>query len=154
MDILDLFEDLWQPPLQKVPIYLPLTMVVGPSQDLLKTLLFWPNFDHFGPLWGSWRRVADPLGPITAAFGLEGPVWAPQTMPGPQILVILTTFPIEKVNFCHFAYQGSVKMPFWPYFDPFEPSWGQTFGLSPKCAYLGPLPWRDLGGPSGTLIWP
>ena len=113
--------------------------------DLILTIL--------DPFWGSWREVA--VRPRTSCLWAGGPVWSPlKPCPGPQILVILTTFPIEKVNFCHFAYQGSVKMPFWPYFDPFWALLSRNLGLLPKCAYLGPLPWRDLGGPSGTLFWP
>ena len=147
MNILDHF---WGPltaSCPKVTVYLPLSpsTLSGPAQNLL----FWPNFASFWtPFEGPERRLR--LGPLRAAFWLEDLFGASQTHTRDQILVILTTFPIAKVNFCHFAYQGSVKMPFWPYFDPFEPSWAQTFGLSPKCAYLGPLPWRALGGPSGT----
>ena len=220
---------------------------MGPSQDLLKTLLFWPNFDHFGPLLrvleeaaarpvqaafgledlfgasqthartsnfghlttfpiekvnfvilpirGQWKCHFDPIlsppepKPLALAkmclFGplpgwtLEGPsgtlnltlIWPfwtllrvleeaaarPRTSclwaggpaqslsnpcPGPQILVILTTFPIEKVNFCHFAYQGSVKMPFWPHF---EPSWAQLFGPGQNVP-IAPFDRMDLGG--------
>ena len=77
----------------------------------------WPYFDHFGPFWGSWRRLQ--LGPIMSCLWAGGPAQSlSNPCPGPTNFGHLTTFPIEKVNFCHFAYQGSVKMPFWPYFDP------------------------------------
>ena len=114
MDILDHF---WGPQTAscpKVTIYLPLS---PRTQDLLKTLLFWPILTILDPFWGSWREAA--ARPLTSCLWAGGPAQSlTNPCPGPQILVILTTFPIEKVNFCHFAYQGSVKMPFWPYFDP------------------------------------
>ena len=70
-------------------------------------------------------------------------------MPGPQILGILTTFPIEKVNFGHFAYQGSVKMPFWPYFDPIlSPPEPKPLALAKMCLFR-PTARRDLGGTLG-----
>ena len=95
-----------------------------PLRTCSKPCYFDPLLTTFGPLWGSWRRLR--LGPVRAAFGLED-LLEPQTMPGTQILVILTTFPIEKVNFCHFA-QGQWKCHFDPILTPFEPSWAQTFG--------------------------
>ena len=115
MDILDPF---WGPQTAscpKVTIYLPLTQ--GPSQDLLKTLLFWPNFHHFGtPFEGPGRRLR--LDPVQAAFGLEdlfGPskthartlkFWSfwPLFLLKKSILVIL---PIKGQWKCHFDL-------FWP----------------------------------------
>lgn len=116
MDILDHF---WGPPTAsspKVTIYLPLTprTLSGPAQNpviLTYFASFWTPFE--GP--GGRLR----LGPVQAAFGLEDLLRASQTHArNLKFWLFLTTFPIEKVNFCHFAYQGSVKMPFWPYFDP------------------------------------
>ena len=147
MDILDHF---WGPQTAscpKVTIYLPLTP--RDLQDLLKTLLFWPNFDHFGTLWGSWGRLASPA--KWAAFGLEDLLRAlANPCLGPQILVILTTFPIEKVNFCHFAYQGQWKCHFDPILTPFWALLSPNFDPSPKCAYLFALegPWRTLRDPN------
>ena len=70
------FEDLEQPPVQKSR-YICL-QPQGPSQDLLKTLLFWPNFASFWtPFEGPGRRLR--LGPVQAAFGLEDPLRASQT---------------------------------------------------------------------------
>ena len=76
MDILDLF---WGPltaSCPKVTIYLPLNPRT--SQDLLKTLLFWPNFASF------WTPFEGPEGgcrqaPLRAAFGLEDLLRASQT---------------------------------------------------------------------------
>ena len=76
MDILDHF---WGPltaSCPKVTVYLPLTprTLSGP----VKTLLFWPNFHHFGtPFEGPWGRLR--LGPVQAAFGLEDLLKASQT---------------------------------------------------------------------------
>ena len=84
-----------------------------------------PNFDHFGPLWGSWRLQ---LGPIQTAFGLEDLLRTSQTHAwDPKFWSFWPLFLLKKVNFCHFAYQRSVKMPFWPYFDPFWALLSLTF---------------------------
>ena len=153
MDILDLF---WGPLTASCPKSHDISAFSPkrPSQDLLKTLLFWPNFASFwtlfeGPVGRLW------LGPVQAAFGLEGPVWG-LSNPCPDLKFwYFDHFSHWKVNFCHFAYQGSVKMPFWPYFDPIlSPPTPNFFWPWPKCAYLFPLPegpWRD---PQGPQIWP
>ena len=145
------FEPSWGPePLascQNVPFWRT-TALEGPWRTL-RDPIFWPNFDHFGPS-GTLLRVLEEvqLGP-QAAFGLEDLLRALKPMPGPQILVILTTFPIEKVNFVILPIRGQWKCHFDPILTPF---WAllspNFFGLPPKCAYLGPLPWMDLGGPS------
>ena len=144
MDILDHF---WGPQTAsspKVTIYLPLA-----PRTLLRTCSKPCYFDPIliildpfeGPGGGCARPCELPLGWRTC-LDLSNPC------PGPQILVILTTFPIEK-SILSFAYQGQWKCHFDPILTPFEPSWAQTFGPA-KCAYLGPLPWwtlRTLEGP-------
>ena len=75
-------------------------------------------------------------------------------MPGTSNFGHFDHFSYWKVNFCHFAYQRSVKMPFWPILTPFWALLSQTFGPWPKCAYLGPLPGWTLRDPLGTQIWP
>ena len=75
-------------------------------------------------------------------------------MPGPQILAILTTFPIEKSIFCHFAYQGQWKCHFDPILTPFWALLSLNFWPWSKCAYLGPLPGGTLEDPQGPQIWP
>ena len=152
MDILDHF---WGPQTAscpKVTIYLPLTPWT--SQDLLKTLLFWPIFTILDPFWGSWMEAA--ARPLTSCLWAGGPAQSlANPCPGPQILIILTTFPIEKVNFCHFAYQGSVKMPFWPYFDPIlRPPEPKPLASRQNVPILAHCPGGTLKGPSGTLFWP
>ena len=149
----------------------------GVSENAILTLFWallspnlwpWPKCAYLGPLpgwtlegpsgtlnltliWPFWiLRVLEEAAarPRTSCLWAGGTCSEPlKPMPGPQILVILTTFPIEKSQFCHFAYQGSVKMPFWPHF---EPSWAQLFGPGKKCAYLLPLTGWTLEGPSGT----
>ena len=65
--------------------------------------------------------------------------------PGPQILVILTTFPIEK-SILSFCLSGSVKMPFWPYFDPIlSPPEPNLWPLAKMCLFR-PTARMDLGG--------
>ena len=133
MDILDLF---WGPltaSSPKVTIYLPLALwtLSKPVKNPLKT----PILTILDPFWGSWREVA--ARPRTSCLWAGGPAQSlSNPCPGPQILVILTTFPIEKGNFCHFAYQGSVKCHFDPILTPFWARLSLNFSLLPKCAYL------------------
>ena len=66
-------------------------------------------------------------------------------------------FLLKKVNFV-ICLSGSVKMPFWPYFDPILSPPEPNFWPWPKCAYLFPAR-KDLGGdlwgtPNLTLFWP
>ena len=117
---------------------------------------------YFDPI----LTILDPLrvlgevaaGPNKMPLGWRTCLDLPKPMPGPSNLVILTTFPIEKSQFCHFAYQGS-KMPFWPYFDPiFMPSLSPNLWLLAKMLPIFPLcpekPWRTLRTLILTLIWP
>ena len=144
MDILDHF---WGPltaSSPKVTIYLPLAprTLSGPAQNPVILTYFASLLD---PFWGSWREVA--ARPRTSCLWAGGPAQSlSNPCPGPQILVILTTFPIEKVNFCHFAYQGSVKMPFWPYFDPILSPPEPKFWLLAKMCLFVPFARKDLGG--------
>ena len=71
---------------------------------------FDPILTTLDPFEGPGGRLR--LGHVRAASGLEDLFGPRKPCPKPQILAILTTFPNEKVNICHFAYQGSVKMPF------------------------------------------
>ena len=117
----------------------------GPEFDLILTIL--------DPFWGSWREVA--ARPRTSCLWVGGPVWSlSNPCPKPQILVILTTFPIEKVNFVILPIRGQWKCHFDPILTPFWALLNPNFGLPPKCAYLYPLSWRTLEGPWGTLFWP
>ena len=95
------------------------------------------------------------LGPARAAFGLEDLLEPLKPMPGTSNFGHFDHFSYWKVNFVILPIrvsENAILTLFWPHF---EPSWAQTFGLWPKCAYLGPLPWRDLGGTlEGPQIWP
>ena len=55
-------------------------------------------------------------------------------------------FPIEKSQFCHFAYQGSVKMPFDPILTPFWALLSPTFLALAKMCLFAPFDRMDLGG--------
>ena len=148
------FWDLWlgtsNSLLSKTTIYLPLSPT-DPLRTCSKPCYFDLILHHLDLLRGPGRTAA--RSPDTSCLWAGGPAQTLQSHArNLKFWVILTTFPIEKVNFGHFAYQGSVKMPFWPLFWPhFEPSWAQTFGPWPKCVLLGPLPGWTLEGPSGTL---
>ena len=76
--------------------------------------------------WGSWREAA--ARPCTSCL------WGWKDLPEPLK-------PMPK---------GSVKMPFWPYFDPIlSPPEPKCFGpFGGQMCLFGPLPWR---GPWGTL---
>ena len=138
----------------KVTIYLPLTpwTLSGPAQNPV----ILTKFDHFGTPFegpeGGWLGPQPnelPLGWRTCFGALTNPCL------GPQILAILTTFPIES-QFCHFAYQRSVKMPFWPYFDPIlSPPKPKFLALAKMCLFV-PFyqegPWRTKRDPILTLI--
>ena len=122
-----------------------------PLRTCSKPCYFDLNLTILGPLWGSWRRLQ--LGPVhELPFGWRTCSEPSNPCLGPPILVILTTFPIEKSQFLSFCLSGvsenAILTLFWPHF---EPSWAQTFGLPPKCAYFWPTalegPWRDLTGP-------
>ena len=151
MDILDLF---WGPQTAscpKVTIYLPLAPwtlskpVKNPSKPL-----FWPLLD---PFWGSWREAA--ARPRTSCLWAGGPAQSlSNPCPGPQILVILTTFPIEKSIFVILPIRGQWKCHFDPILTSFWALLSPNLWPWPKCAYLGPLPGWTLEGPSGTLFWP
>ena len=137
-----LFEDPLTASCPKVTIYLPFTQrtLSGPAQN---PVIFWPNFDHFGPLWGSWREAA--ARPLTSCLWAGGPVWTSQTHAQDLKFYYLDHFSYWKVNFGHFAYQGqwnAILTLFWPILSPPEPKfWPWT-----KCAYLFPLPGWTLGG--------
>ena len=110
-------------------------------------------FHHFGTplrvLGGGcgWTR--------TSCLWAGGPVWTFQNpCLDPQILVILTTFPIEKSQFCHFAYQGQWKCHFDPILTSFWALLSPNLWLLAKMCLFVPFVRRDLEGPSGTLIWP
>ena len=122
-----------------------------PLRTCAKPCYFDPILTILDPFEGPGGRLW--LGPVRAAFGLEDLLRASANpCLGPQI------FSYWKVNFCHFAYQGSVKMPFWPYFDlilsPPEPN----FWLLAKMCLFAPFARRDLGGtlrdPKFDLFWP
>ena len=100
MDILDLF---WGPQTAscpKVTIYLPLN-----PRALLRTLTY---FHHFGtPFEGPGGRVA--ARPRTSCLWAGGPAQSlTNPCPGPQILVILTTFgpPVRPRKWPYFAHFG------------------------------------------------
>ena len=136
----------------------------------------WPKCAYLGPLpwmdlWGTLRdpkfdpnlTILDPfegpggrlwLDPCTSCLWAGGTCSEPlKPMPGTSNFGHFDHFSYWKVNFCHFAYQGSVKMPFWPYFDPIlsppEPKTG-FLAQGQNVPILDPLSWRDLGG---TLGW-
>ena len=68
-------------------------------------------------------------------------------MPGTSNFGHFDHFSYWKVNFCHFAYQGSVKMPFWPYFDPIlSPPEPNLWPLAKMCLFR-PTVRMDLEDP-------
>ena len=98
------------------------------------------------------------LGPLTTScLWAGGPAQSlTNPCPGPQIFwSFWPLFLLKKVNFCHFAYQGSVKMPFWPYFDlilsPPEPNFWPCQNV-PIVPLVREGPWRTLRDPNLTLI--
>ena len=71
----------------------------------------------------------------------------PQTMPGTSNFGHFDHFSYWKGQFLSFAYQGSVKMPFWPYFDPIlSPPRPKFRPLAKMCLFV-PFAKMDLGGP-------
>ena len=79
-------------------------------------------------------------------------------MPGTSNFGHFDHFSYWKSQFCHFAYQRSVKMPFWPYFDPIlSPPEPNLWSLAKMCLFR-PTARMDLGGtlgdPNLTLFWP
>ena len=120
MDILDHF---WGPltaSSPKVTIYLPLTprTLSKPAQNPVILTQFCIILD---PFWGSWMEAA--ARPRTSCLWAGGPLRASQNpCPGPQILVILTTFPIGKSQFLSFCLSGvsenAILTLFWPHLDP------------------------------------
>ena len=119
---------------------------------------FWPNFDHFGPLWGSWRGRLWAKGHLQSCLWAGGPVWSlSNPCPKPQILVILDHFSKKKVNFVILPIRGSVKMPFWPYFDPFWALLSPEPWPPAKMCLFWPIALEGLEDPQGPyfdLIWP
>ena len=117
------------------------------SQDLLKTLLFWPNFHHLGPqIWGSWERKMT----LFALLALHERFACPDGLE--DLLKPRKPCPIldpKFWNFCHLPIQGSVKMPFWPYFDPFWALLSLTFGPPKMCLFVSLCPDGPLERPWG-----
>ena len=108
-----------------------------PNLTLILTIL--------DPFEGSWRRLqARPSYKLPLGWRTCSEPHKP--MPGTSNFGHFDHFSYWKSQFCHFAYQGSVKMPFWPHF---EPSWAPTFGSLAKCAYLFPCPDGTLEDPEG-----
>ena len=115
------------------------------------------NFDHFGPLWGSWREAA--ARPLTSCLWAEGPTQSlSNPCPDLKFWSFWPLFLLKKSIFVILPIRGQWKCHFDPILTSFEPSWAQLFGPWPKCAYLYPLAGRTLEGPSGTLnltwFWP
>ena len=137
--------NLWPP--AKMCLFWP-TALEGPWRDLTGPQ-FDPNFDHFGPFEGPERRLRlDPSYKLPLGWRTCSEPHKP--MPVTPNFGHFDHFSYWKSQFCHFAYQGSVKMPFWPYFDPFWALLSPNFGPWPKCAYLSLCldgPWRGLEGP-------
>ena len=107
------------------------------------------NLTILDPFWGSWMEAA--ADPLRAAFGLEDLLRASQTHArDPKFWSFWPLF-LLKSQFLSFCLSGSVKMPFWPYFDPIWALLSPNLWPWPKCAYLGPLPGWTLEGPWGTL---
>ena len=134
-------------PLAKMCLFSPLPR--GTLEDLEGPLdldLNWPFWD---PFWGSWEEVA--ARPLTSCLWAGGPV-SDLSNPclGPPILVILTTFPIEKVQFLTCGPIRSQWNAILTYFDPILTLLSQTFVPGQECAW--PQPGWTLEGPSGTIL--
>ena len=117
----------------------------GPSGTLNLTL-YLTILDPFEGPEGGCR-----LGPMSCLWA-GGPSEPHKPMPGTPILVILTTFPIEKsiLSFCLSGVsENAILTLFWPLF--WAP--GPNFGPGQMCLFY-PLPWWDLEGPWGSLFWP
>ena len=137
MDILDLFLRTSNSLLSKSHDIAALTH--GTLSRPVKTLLFWPIW----PFWTPLRVLREAAArPCTSCLLAGGPFEPPNPCLGPQILVILTTFPIEKVNFVILPIRVSEN-----HFDPIlSPPFCPNLWSWPKC-YLGPLPGWTLRDP-------
>ena len=69
----------------------------------------------FCPFWPLNSRPGDLLCPDRALLEAPG-----QDLVEMSILAYLVIFPIEKVNFCHFAYQGSENAILTYFGPPFD----------------------------------
>ena len=150
MDILDHFLGPQTASLQKsryICLY-PNGPLLKPAKTPLNPIL--TILDPLRVLDGGWW-----LGPARADFGLEDLLRASQTHAWDLKFWSFWPLFLLKSQFCHFAYQGSVKMPFWPYFDPFwAPPEPKPLAPWPKMCLFRPTARMDLEGPLGTLIWP
>ena len=113
------------------------------------TLCFDAHFSKFRDFW--WFLVI-----FNRKMDILDHFWGPLTASSPKVTIYLPlspwtlSGPLKKSIFVILPIRGQWKCHFDPILTPFWALLSQTFGLWPKCAYLGPLPGWTLEGPWGS----